>query len=62
MNRPWVAVLAVTAIAAVVRMWGLSSPPTLMFDENYYAKAACILVGGSDEVCKIESANERAFR
>jgi dolichyl-phosphate-mannose-protein mannosyltransferase len=61
-NRPWVAILAVTAIAAVVRMWGLSSPPMLVFDENYYAKAACILVGGSDRVCKIESPNERAFR
>src|SRR5688572_21142614 len=43
-------------------MWGLSSPPTLVFDENYYAKAACIFVGGSDERCKIESPNERAFR
>lgn len=62
MNRPWVAILAVTAIAAVVRMWGLSSPPMLVFDENYYAKAACIFVGGSDRVCKIESPNERAFR
>jgi dolichyl-phosphate-mannose-protein mannosyltransferase len=62
LNRPWVAILAVTAIAAVVRMWGLSSPPTLVFDENYYAKAACIFVGGSDQVCKIDSANERAFR
>jgi dolichyl-phosphate-mannose--protein O-mannosyl transferase len=62
LNRPWVAVLAVTAIAAVVRMWGLSSPPTLAFDENYYAKAACIFVGGSDEVCKIDSTNERLFR
>ena len=62
MNRPWVAILAVTAIAALVRMWGLSSPPMLVFDENYYAKAACIFVGGSDRVCKIESPNERAFR
>jgi len=57
-----VAILAVTAIAAVVRMWGLSSPPMLVFDENYYAKAACILVGGSDQVCKIDSPNERLFR
>ncbi len=56
------AILAVTAIAAVVRMWGLSSPPTLVFDENYYAKAACIFVGGSDRVCKIDSPNERLFR
>jgi dolichyl-phosphate-mannose--protein O-mannosyl transferase len=62
LNHPWVAVLAVTAIAAVVRLWGLSSPPTLVFDENYYAKAACIFVGGTDDRCKIDSSNERAFR
>jgi dolichyl-phosphate-mannose--protein O-mannosyl transferase len=62
LNRPWVAVLAVTAIAAVVRLWGLSSPPMLVFDENYYAKAACIFVGGSDHLCKIDSTNERLFR
>jgi predicted membrane-bound mannosyltransferase len=29
-----VAVLVVKAIAALVRLWGLSSPPTLVFDEN----------------------------
>ena len=62
LNRPWVAILAVTAIAAVVRMWGLSNPPSLVFDENYYAKAACIFGGGSNEVCRIGSPNERAFR
>jgi dolichyl-phosphate-mannose-protein mannosyltransferase len=62
LNRPWVAVLAVTAIAALVRLWGLSNPPMLVFDENYYAKAACIFVGGSDHVCKIDSPNERLFR
>jgi dolichyl-phosphate-mannose-protein mannosyltransferase len=62
LNRPWVVILAVTAIAALVRLWGLSSPPMLVFDENYYAKAACIYVGRSDRVCKIESKNEGAFR
>jgi dolichyl-phosphate-mannose-protein mannosyltransferase len=62
LNRPGAAILAVVAIAAVVRLWGLSSPPSLVFDENYYAKAACIFVGGTDRYCKIESPNERAFR
>jgi dolichyl-phosphate-mannose-protein mannosyltransferase len=57
-----VAVLAVSAIAALVRLWGLSSPPMLVFDENYYAKAACIFVGGSNHLCKIDSGNERLFR
>jgi dolichyl-phosphate-mannose-protein mannosyltransferase len=61
-NRPWVAVAAVTLVAAIVRLWGLSSPPMLVFDENYYAVAACIYVGGSDRVCRVDSPNERAFR
>jgi dolichyl-phosphate-mannose-protein mannosyltransferase len=43
-------------------MWGLSTPSTMAFDENYYAKAACILVGESDRICQIRSPNERAFR
>jgi dolichyl-phosphate-mannose-protein mannosyltransferase len=56
------AILAVTAIAAGVRTWGLSRPPELVFDENYYAVAACIYVGGSDETCRVDEQNERLFR
>lgn len=56
------AVVAVTAIAAGVRLWGLSRPTELVFDENYYAKAACIYVGGSDRTCRVESENELLFR
>jgi dolichyl-phosphate-mannose-protein mannosyltransferase len=62
LNRAWIAIVAVTAIAAGVRLWGLSQPPTLAFDENYYAKAACIFVGGSDDRCRIDSRNEELFR
>jgi dolichyl-phosphate-mannose--protein O-mannosyl transferase len=61
LNRPWVAILVVTAIAAVVRLWGLSSPAQMVFDENYYAKAACIYVGLPNPTCKVESDNELAF-
>jgi dolichyl-phosphate-mannose--protein O-mannosyl transferase len=57
-----VAILVVTAIAAGVRLWGLSRPPELVFDENYYAVAACIYVGGSDETCRVDEPNERLFR
>jgi dolichyl-phosphate-mannose-protein mannosyltransferase len=60
--RPWVAIVAVTAIAAGVRVWGLSRPTALVFDENYYAKAACIYVGGSDRTCRIDERNEELFR
>lgn len=56
------AILVVTAIAAGVRLWGLSRPPDLVFDENYYAVAACIYVDGSDDTCRVDEPNERLFR
>ena len=62
LNRPVVAILAVTAIAAGVRFIHLSSPPDLVFDELYYAKVGCILIGRSDKVCKIQSNDEHLWR
>jgi hypothetical protein len=34
----WLATLAVTAVAAVLRMWDLTRPRGRYFDETYYAK------------------------
>ena len=62
LNRPVIAVLAVTAIAGAIRFTHLSRPPELFFDENYYAKAGCILIGGSDRVCKVVSSDEHYWR
>ena len=62
LNRPVVAILAVTAIAGVLRFTHLSRPPELFFDENYYAKAGCILIGGTDKVCKVDSNDEHYWR
>ena len=62
MNRPVVAILAVTAIAAGIRFIHLSSPQDLVFDELYYAKAGCILIGGSDKVCMVDSNDEHYWR
>jgi dolichyl-phosphate-mannose-protein mannosyltransferase len=62
LNRPVVAVLAVTALAAFLRFVHLEQPPTFVFDEVYYPKAACILVGWSDETCRIESNDEKYWR
>jgi dolichyl-phosphate-mannose--protein O-mannosyl transferase len=61
-NRPVVAIVAVGLLAAVVRLWGLSHPPEMIFDENYYAEAACILIGESDRVCQLTEDNELLFR
>ena len=62
MNRPVVAILAVGLLAGGLRFWHLSSPPDRVFDEVYYPKAGCILVGGTDDQCGIESSEERYWR
>jgi dolichyl-phosphate-mannose-protein mannosyltransferase len=62
LNRPVIAIVAVTAIAGAVRFTHLSRPPDLFFDENYYAKAGCILIGGSDKVCMVDSNDEHYWR
>lgn len=36
----WVGPLLVTALAAVLRLWDLGRPTTLVFDETYYVKQA----------------------
>ncbi len=36
----WIATLAITAIAAILRFWNLGNPVKFVFDETYYAKDA----------------------
>jgi dolichyl-phosphate-mannose--protein O-mannosyl transferase len=62
LDRQWVAVLAVTALAAGIRFTDLSRPAQSVFDEFYYPKAACILLGESDRTCLLREENERTFR
>ena len=40
----WIATLAITAIAAVLRFWNLGNPVKFVFDETYYAKDAFSLL------------------
>jgi dolichyl-phosphate-mannose-protein mannosyltransferase len=58
LNRPIVAIIAVAAIAGGIRVWGLSQPADLVFDEIYYAKTGCVYIGGTDQVCRVESSDE----
>lgn len=44
--------VAVTGVAAALRLWGLGSPAELVFDEIFYAQNACLLVA-APEVCGI---------
>src|SRR5262245_50986067 len=62
LNRPIVAIVAVGVLAAVIRLWGLSQPAEMIFDENYYAESACILLGGSDRECQLTEDAELLFR
>jgi dolichyl-phosphate-mannose-protein mannosyltransferase len=61
LHRPVVAVITVTVIAAFARFAHLSSPEEPIFDEVYYPKAGCILIGGDDETCRLDD-TEQLFR
>ncbi len=47
-----VLLVAVSAVAAAVRLVGLGYPAELVFDEIFYAQNACLLVAGPD-VCGV---------
>ena len=42
----WIAVVAVTGAAALIRLFQLSRPHSLVFDETYYARDACFYAEG----------------
>jgi dolichyl-phosphate-mannose--protein O-mannosyl transferase len=62
LNRPVVAILAVGAIAGVLRFAHLGYPQQRIFDEYYYSKSACIYLGYSNERCAINADDERFWR
>jgi dolichyl-phosphate-mannose-protein mannosyltransferase len=62
MNRPVYAILAVAAIAGALRFARLSFPTDYVFDEVYYPKAGCILIGGTNAQCDVQSSDEKFWR
>ena len=62
LNRPITAILLVTALAAILRFLHLGHPGEMVFDEVYYPKAGCILIGGSDDYCRVDSNDEKFWR
>ncbi|CAN5605947.1 phospholipid carrier-dependent glycosyltransferase [soil metagenome] len=51
----WVALGAVTIVAALLRTLRLADPRSLVFDETYYAKDACWYALGSRSACGIDA-------
>jgi len=62
LNRPVVAILAVGLIAGVLRFSHVGFPQRRIFDEYYYSKSGCIFLGYSNDVCDVNSADERFWR
>lgn len=62
LNRPLVAIIAVGAIAGVLRFVHLGYPEQRIFDEYYYSKSACIYLGYSNARCEIDTGDERFWR
>ena len=54
----WVATLAVTALAAFLRLWDLGKPRAFLFDETYYAKDAWSLIHHGYALNYVDKANE----
>lgn len=51
LKRPGVAVVGVILLAGFLRLWALGHPAERVFDEVYYPKSACWLLGWSNERC-----------
>lgn len=50
-----IALTLFTLVAGVMRIYHLSDPDDIMFDETYYAKDACWYIYASPSVCEIET-------
>ncbi|MGE5227166.1 MAG: phospholipid carrier-dependent glycosyltransferase [Planctomycetaceae bacterium] len=62
LNRPVWAIVAVTLLAGSLRFFHLSHPGEFVFDEVYYPKAGCIMLGWSNSACRIDSSDEKYWR
>jgi dolichyl-phosphate-mannose-protein mannosyltransferase len=62
LQRPVVVIAVVTLLGGWLRFVHLSNPPGYVFDEVYYPKAACILLGWSNKTCTIDSSDEKYWR
>ena len=59
LNRPVVAIVAVTAIAGGLRFYHLSTPAERIFDEHFYPKDGCIYAGYTPSECGIHGDTEK---
>jgi dolichyl-phosphate-mannose-protein mannosyltransferase len=57
--RPFLVILAVTAVAAGLRFYHLSTPRAFVFDEVYYAKDGCLDAGFNYKQCGLDSPVEQ---
>jgi len=56
--RGWIGPLAVTVVAAVLRLWNLGLPHAVIFDETYYPKDALSLLRFGYERVMVDKAND----
>ena len=55
----WIATLAVTLLAAFLRLWELGKPRAFLFDETYYAKDAWSLIHNGYSLAYVDKANQQ---
>src|SRR5437762_2189362 len=60
-DRPFLVIVAVTAIAGGLRFYHLSAPHAYVFDEVYYAKDGCFDAGFPYKDCKLDRPGEQTI-
>src|SRR6188472_4164392 len=55
----WIATVAVTLLAAFLRLWELGKPSSFLFDETYYAKDAWSLIHNGYSLSYVDKANQQ---
>ncbi|MDQ4148811.1 MAG: phospholipid carrier-dependent glycosyltransferase [Actinomycetota bacterium] len=60
-RRDTLLIIVLVMIAALLRFVRLSHPDTLVFDETYYAKDACLYAGYSPDFCGLNQPTEQSY-
>ncbi|MFN2610265.1 MAG: dolichyl-phosphate-mannose--protein mannosyltransferase [Actinomycetota bacterium] len=56
-----IVLLLVLASGGLLRFVRLSQPPTVVFDETYYAKDACLYLGYGQDYCNLKQSTEQSY-
>jgi len=60
-KREVIILVAILILSGLIRMVRLAEPNSVVFDETYYAKDACLYLGHTQAFCGIKQATEQSY-